>query len=176
MLQSVDGDWPLRDLCLIVAGPPLTGLLRIRGKPAGEHNRAIGPPRGCDAFGLADMAEFDEHGIGVILRHDPAAHHWATERMLAVAILPDRTHLLQVRQDRFYHSDPDVALHSPCPNVHHAYWRLDKLQFRQHAKLFGEYCAADDGVEKPALVTIAVVLSANRRGKWEPGRSGGDLR
>src|SRR5258708_32969982 len=60
MLQSVDGDWPLRDLCLIVAGLPLSGLVRSRGKLAGEHNGAISPPRGSDPFGLADMAEFEE--------------------------------------------------------------------------------------------------------------------
>ena len=57
---------------------------------------AIGPPRGRDALGLAHVAEFEEHRVGVVHRHDPAAHHRAAERMLLVASLPDRSHLLQV--------------------------------------------------------------------------------
>ncbi len=96
MLQSVDGDWPLRDLCLIVAGLPLTGLVGIRGKLAGEHDGAIGPPGGRDAFGLADVTEFEEHRVGIVNRHDPAAHHRAAEGMLLVAGFPDRSDLLQV--------------------------------------------------------------------------------
>jgi len=60
--------WPLRDLCLIVAGLPLTGLVGIRGKLAGEHDGAIGPPGGRDAFGLADVTEFEEHRVGIVNR------------------------------------------------------------------------------------------------------------
>ena len=99
MLQSVDGDGPLRDLGLVVAGMPLAFLVGFRGELAGEHDAAIGPPRRGHAFSLADMPEFDEHGVRVVLRHDPAAHHRAAEGMLVAAIFPNRRHLLQVGQD-----------------------------------------------------------------------------
>ena len=104
------------------------------------------------------MAEFDEHRIGVVDRHNPAAHHRAAERMLLVTGLPDRGHLLQVRQNSLDHPRPDILPHPPRPNVHHAHWRLDELQFRQHAKLLGELGAADDRVEKRRMGRIHYVF------------------
>src|SRR5580704_499089 len=47
--------------------------------------------------------------------------------MLLVAGLPNRGHLLQVRQNGFDHPHPDVLSHSPRPNVHHAHRSLDEL-------------------------------------------------
>src|SRR5580693_8201314 len=73
VLQSVDGDRPLRDLCLIVAGLPLTGLVGFGGQLARDHDRAIAPPRRRYAFGFAHVTKFDEHRISVVDRHDPAA-------------------------------------------------------------------------------------------------------
>src|SRR5262249_28090494 len=67
------------------------------------------------------MAEFDEHRVGVVEWHDPAAHHWTAEGMLPVAVLPDRSHLLQVGQDHLHHSDPDIRRYSPRPDVHHTH-------------------------------------------------------
>jgi cytochrome c peroxidase len=101
MLQAVDCDWPLRDLRLVVAGLSLTGLVGFGGKLAtGDHIRAIGPPCGRDTCGLADMAEFDEHRIGVVLRHDPPAQHRTAEPRIehqfdeAYGHGPDRANLL----------------------------------------------------------------------------------
>src|SRR6516162_10646140 len=112
------------------------------------------------------MAEFDEHCIGVVLRHDPSAHHRTTEPMLLVAGLPDRGNLLQVRQNGFDHPRPDILSHPPRPNVDHAYWRLDELQFRQYAKLLGELGAADDGVEKRRMGGIHRVLHGLQPVAW----------
>jgi nitrite reductase/ring-hydroxylating ferredoxin subunit len=81
-LQRVDGDRPLRDLCLVVARLPLTGLVGIRGELGGRHDGAIGPPRGRYALGFTHVAEFYEHRISVVDRHDPPAQHPTGECML----------------------------------------------------------------------------------------------
>src|ERR1700726_1031462 len=47
-------------------------------------------------------------------------------------------------RNRFHHPRPDVVPHPAGRNGHHAHRRLNELQFRQHAKLIGEYGAADD--------------------------------
>ena len=110
MLQIVDGNGPLSDLRLIISGATLAGLVRVGvWKLAREHDGAIGPPlRG--ALRLTHVSKFDEHRVGIIHRHDPAAHHGPTEGMLAHAIFPNRRHLLQVGRNDFYHPGPDVLL------------------------------------------------------------------
>src|SRR5208282_712367 len=109
VLQAVDRDRPLRDLGFEVTGVPLTFLVGFRGELAGEHDAAIGPPRRGHTVGLADMPELDEHRIGVVLGHDPAAHHRAAEWMLLAAVFPNRRHLLQVGHDILDHPRPDVV-------------------------------------------------------------------
>ena len=148
MLQAVDGDRPLTDLGLVVAGLPLARLVGISGELAGEHDAAIRPPLGCDAGLLAHMPEFHEHGIGVVDGYYPTAHHGAAEGMLVVAILPDRGHLLEVRQDVFNHSRPDVVSHSAGRHVDHADGRLGEVQLWHLAELVGELGAADNRMEK----------------------------
>src|SRR6516225_8284318 len=54
--------------------------------------------------------------------------------------------------------NPLVVADAPGPDVHHAHWRLDELQFWHHAKLFGELGAADDRVEKCRMGGIHCVL------------------
>jgi len=78
--------------------------------------------------------------------------------VLLVAGLPDRRHLLQVRQNGFDHPRPDILSHPPRRNVYHAHWRLDELQFRHHAKLLGELGSADDRVEKRRMGGIHCVF------------------
>src|SRR2546428_11733604 len=89
MLQAVDGNGPLTDLGLIVAGLPLARLVGISGELAGEHDVTIGPPRWRGAWSLADVPKFDEHGTGVVHGHNPAAHPGTAEGILLVAIFPD---------------------------------------------------------------------------------------
>src|ERR1700732_4015827 len=93
VLKPMDRDGPLRDLGLVVAGVPLTFLVGFLGELAGEHDVAVGPPCRGPAFGLTDMPELDEHCVRVVLGHDPAAHHWATEGMLLVTVFPNWRHL-----------------------------------------------------------------------------------
>src|SRR5262249_50863488 len=101
VLEAVDGDRALTDLGLVVAGLPLTRLVSIGGELAGEHDIAICPPVRCDARDIAHVPELDEQSVGVVDGYDPTAHHWPAEGMLALAILPDRRDLLEVRQDVF---------------------------------------------------------------------------
>src|SRR5580698_7171875 len=101
MLQAVNGDRPLRDLRLKIAWPTLSVLIGVSRKLTWQHDLAISPPRGRDAFGVADMAVFDQHGVGVVERDDPAAHHRPAERMLVLTVLPYRCDLLQVGQHCF---------------------------------------------------------------------------
>ena len=112
VLQAMDGNGPLTDLGLVVTGLPLARLVGVSGELAGEHDVTISPPRWCGTWGLAHVSEFEEHGIGVVHRHNPAVHHGTTEGMLLVAIFPDRGHLLQVRQDVFDHARPDIVPHA----------------------------------------------------------------
>src|SRR3984893_255750 len=112
VLQAVDRDRPLRDLGLVVAGVPLTFLVGIRGELAGEHDVAVGPPFRGPTFGLADMPELDEHCVRVVLGHDPAAHHRATEGMLLAAIFPNRRHLAA---GWARHSRPSAPRRCPRP-------------------------------------------------------------
>jgi hypothetical protein len=56
VLQAMDGDRPLTDLSLVVAGLPLTRFVRIGGELAGRHN-IVGPPSARDARGLAHMPQ-----------------------------------------------------------------------------------------------------------------------
>src|SRR5262245_50678371 len=96
MLQTVDGNGPLTNLGLIVTRLPLARLVGVSGKLAGGHV-SIRPPHRRGAWGLTHMPELNEHGMGVVRRHDPTAHHRTAEGMLLVTIFPDRAHLLQVR-------------------------------------------------------------------------------
>src|SRR5262249_48392225 len=41
------------------------------------------------------------------------------ERMFLVAVFPNRSHLLQVWQNVFYHPRPDVISHSAGGDIHH---------------------------------------------------------
>src|SRR5262245_55226252 len=63
MLQAVDGNGPLTDLGLIVAGLPLARLVGVSGKLTGGHV-SISPPHRRGAWGLAHVPELDEHSIG----------------------------------------------------------------------------------------------------------------
>src|SRR5262249_23069697 len=114
VLQTMDGDGPLPDLGLVIPGATLTGLVRVRfWQLAGEHDVTVGPPGGCDSWRLAHMAEFDEHRVGVVLRHNPTAHHGTVKGVLLMAIFPHRRYLLQVGQHGFDHAGPDVLAHAP---------------------------------------------------------------
>src|SRR5207248_2329175 len=135
VLQAVDGDGPLRHLGLVVTGAPLTFLVGFRGELAGEHDAAIGPPSRGHTFGLADMPELDEHRVGVVLGHDPAAHHRAAEWMLLAAIFPNRSYLLQVGHDILDHPRPDVVPDPPGGDIDYAHRRLDEVQLRQYPEL-----------------------------------------
>src|SRR5262244_3354556 len=86
VLQAVDGNGPLTDLGLVVAGLALARLIGICGELAGEHDVTIGPPRRGDIGGLAHVPEFKEHGAGIVHGHNPPAHHGAAEGMLLVAV------------------------------------------------------------------------------------------
>src|SRR5262249_33669980 len=112
MLQAVDSNGSLTDLGLVVARLPLPHLVGISGELAGEHDVTISPPRRRGAWGLAHMPELNEHSIGVVHGHNPAAHHGAAKGVLLMAIFPDRGYLLQIRQDVFHHARPDIVPHS----------------------------------------------------------------
>ncbi len=97
------------------------------------------------------MAQFDKHRVGVVHRHDPAAHHRSAEAVLLAAVFPDRRHLLQVGQDIFHHPRPDVVADPAGRDIDHPDRRLDEVQLRQYAKFVGEHRAADDRVEKRGM-------------------------
>ena len=65
--------------------------------PRSAHHR-----RG--ALGLAHVPELDEHRVGVVLGHDPPAHHRPAERMDRDARPPVGRDLLEIGQDVLHHA------------------------------------------------------------------------
>src|SRR5262249_18685196 len=149
VLQTMDGDRPLPNLRLVISRATLTGLIGARfWELAGEHDVTVGPPGWRHSWRLADVAEFNEHRVGVVLRHNPTAHHGTAKGMLLMAIFPHRRHLLQVGQHRFDHPGPDVLAHAPGCNIDHTGRGLEEIQFWHLTKLVSKLRARDDGMEK----------------------------
>src|SRR5262249_18669212 len=145
----MDGDWPLPNLRFVISGATLTGLIGVRfWKLAGEHDVTVGPPGRRDFWCLADVAKFDEHRMGVVLRHNPTAHHGTAKGMLLMAIFPHWGHLLQVGQHRFDHPSPDVPAHAPGRDIDHPGRGLEEIQFWHLTKLVSKLRARNDGMEK----------------------------
>src|SRR5262245_26012118 len=57
VLQAMDGNGPLTDLGLVVAGLPLARLVGVSGELTGEHDVTISPPRWRGTWGLAHVPE-----------------------------------------------------------------------------------------------------------------------
>ena len=163
MLQGVDGDGPLRDLRLVVAGlalPLLVGSLvpgladevdRLQADP----RRIVLPPRIQPG---TEEAPADGAGGGVVHRHHPAQHGAALERLRFLRLLPDRAGLVGVREDRIHGPDPDAPVHLPGLDVHHAERGVPVLDHLVDAGRRPELHAAGTGVQVEHVDGVLGVL------------------
>ena len=155
----MDGDGPLADLGFVVGRLALLVFQVLGdGELGGQHLLPVDPPCRCAFFINGDVAELQQHGVGVVLRHDPAAHHRPVEFVRALAVFPDGRHLLQVGHDVFHHAHPDVVAHAACGDVDHPGRCFDEVELRYHSELLGELGARDDGVEERRVDRVHGVL------------------
>ena len=177
----MDGDRPLRDLCLVVArlalallvGTFVLGLADEIDRLPADELRTVLAPR---VQPVTEEPPADGTGGGIVDRHHPAQRGAALERLRRLRLLPDGAGLVGVRQDGVHGAYPDVLVHLAGLDVHHAERRVLVLDDLIDAGGGAELHPAGAGVQVQHVDGVLGVLvdlePVARRGEGE-GPAGG---